>query len=466
MSPDTDDLHQTFSRNLRQQLVSRSITQKELAEAIGRSPALVSCWTNGNTLPRADDLVRIAAHLDVSIDSLLNRQPASETEQAHAGLRWVENIPLYIQHMSQPIAQFLEEEIRLGIRLFRVLVVDGMSSRDCIDPIDGPFPGQSWSSLNRAFKVATVSSALSLTGVARDTAKERALHNRFPHLRQVVVAALPRNMDGGYLESSVIRTELVALLAATHALTGMPLRAAKVGIGPGYTLIRFAQLVIPTSNWFAGTEWIPLTAQRISEDYSYTANQVVTTLGHRCLGSRAYSLPFIEPQKRRQRLGGNPSLSPDTQRALETVLSLRDVSAIFMSVSGIAHSEPEQLVSQNEFLSSDGEHVSRLYTQMYSELQEQGLADQLVGELLGHMFDAEGRLVGLPKWRQSYQDILLTVNYSDLQRAALTSYVWLIAAGHHKRAAVLAAVASKLVNSLVIDADIAEYIIQSPAGQE
>ncbi len=456
-----EDLHQVFARNLRQQLLSRAITQKDLAEAIGRSPALVSRWTNGNNLPRADDLIQIADVLGYSIDSLFEREHNTEVEQVHDGLRWVENIPLYIQHMPQPIAQFLEEEIRLGIRLFRMLVVNRMNSQECIDPIDGPFPGQSWTSLNRAFKVATASNALSLTCVPRDTAKERALHSLFPHLRQVLVAALPRNARGAYLDNSVIRTEFVALLAATQALTGMPLRSAKVGVGPGYTLMRFAQLVIPTSNWFAGTEWVPLTAQRISEDYSYTANQVVTTLGHRCLGSRAYSLPYIEPEKRRQRLGIHPALSPDAQRALETVLSLRDVSAIFMSVSGIDHSDMEHFVSQREFVSSDGEHVSRLYTQMYSELQEQGVAHQMAGETLGHIFDAEGRLIGQPTWRQSYQDILLTVSYDDLQRSALTSYVWLIAAGHHKRKAVLAATASKLVNSLVIDAEIADYIIQA-----
>lgn len=461
MNTPTDDLHSIFSTNLRQRLVSHNISQKQLAEKIGRSPALVSCWVNGNNLPRADDLVQIAQFLDCSVDSLFNLHQTTDHEHVYDGLKWVENVPRYIQQMPQPIAQFLEEEIKLGIKLFNTLVVERMSSRDCIDPIDGPFPGQSWNSLNRAFKVAISSNALSLTYVPRDTEKERALHRLFPHLRQVVVAALPKNVYGEYLDSSVIRTEFVALLAATHALTGMPLRSAKVGIGPGYTMMRFAHLVIPTSNWFAGTEWVPLSAQRISEDYSYTANQIVTTLGHRCLGSRAYSLPFIEPDKRRQSLGGNPALRPDTQRALETVLSLRDVSAIFMSVSGIDKHEMEHLVIQDEFLSSDGEHISRLYTQMYSELQEQGVAHQMIGELLGHMFDADGKLVGLPKWRESYKDILLTVNFNHLQRAALTSYVWLIAAGRHKRKAVLAATASKIVNSLVIDADIASYIIQS-----
>lgn len=461
MTSAADTLHRTFASNLRQKLVSQHYTQKDLAEAIGRSQALVSCWANGNNLPRADDLVQIARFLDCPIDALFDLQQTTDNEQVHEGFRWVENVPLYIQHMPQPIAQFLEEEIKLGIRLFRSLIVNKMNSKDCIDPIDGPFPGQSWNSLNRAFKVATSANALGLTYVPRDVAKERALLSLFPHLRQVVVAALPRNSYGEYLDNSVIRTEFVALLAATHALTGMPLRAAKVGIGPGYTLMRFAQLVIPTSNWFAGTEWTPLTVQKISEDYSYTANQIVATLGHRCLGSRALSLPYIEPEHRRPRLGDSLSLSPDTQRALETILSLRDISAIFMSVSGIDHSDLDHFVFQGEFFSSDGEHVSRLYTQMYSELQEQGVAHHVAGELLGHMFDAEGRLVGLPQWRQSYQDILLTVNFSDLQRAALTSYVWLIAAGHHKRKAVLAATASKIVNSLVIDADIAEYLIQA-----
>lgn len=462
----SDDLHQIFASNLRHHLINKNLTQKDLAEVIGRSPALVSCWVNGNNLPRADDLVQVAHHLDCSIDSLFDLHQKRGNEQEHEGLKWVEKVPLYIQQMPQPIAQFLEEEIKLGIKLFRTLVIDKISSKDCIDPIDGPFPGQSWKSLTRAFRIATTANAIDLTYVPRDTKKERMLHNIFPHLRQVVVSALPKNIYDEYLDSSILRTEFVALLAATQALTGMPLRSAKVGIGPGYTLMRFAQRVIPTSNWFAGTEWTPLTAQRISEDYSYTANQIVTLLGNRCLGSRALTLPYIEPEKRRPRLGEAPTLSPDSQRALETVLSLRDVSAIFMSVSGIDRSDLDYFVFQGNFFSSDGEHASRLYTQMYSELQEQGVADQVVGEMLGYMFDADGRLVGLPQWRQHYQDILLTVSFDDLRRIASTSHVWLLAAGHQKRKAVLAATANKLVNSLVIDADIADYLIQVQTGKE
>jgi len=465
MALPSDSLRHVFAANLRERLSNKNMTQKDLAEVIGRSPALLSCWVTGSNLPRADDLVQIAHHLECSIDSLFNLQQTSENEQVHEGFKWVEHVPLSVRNMPQPIGQFLEEEIKLGIRLFRTLVVDRVSARDCIDPIDGPFPNQSWQSLNRAFKVALMANALNLTYVPRDAAKEQALRVRFPHLRQVIVAALPRDSYGVYLDNYVIRTELVVLLAATQALTGMPLRSTKVGIGSGYTLMRFAQLVVPTSNWFAGTQFIPLSAQRISEDYSYTANQVVTTLGHRCLGAKAMALPFVEPGKRRARLGESLPLSPDEQRALETVLNPQDIAAVFMSVSGVDHSDIDHFVFQGDFYSSDGEHVSRLYTQMYSELQEQAVADQVVGELLGHMYDAEGRLLGTPEWRRSYDEILLTIGFSDLQRVASTSYVWLIAAGHHKRKSVLAAVTGKLVNSLVIESDIADYLLQNQAGQ-
>lgn len=453
--------HQIFASNLRERLLSHNLTQKELADAIGRSPALVSCWATGSNLPRSDDLVRIADYLNCSIDSLFNRQRTSENEQVCEEFKWVEHVPLHVRHMSQPISQFLEEEIKLGIRLFRTLVVDQISSKDCIDPIDGPFPNQSWHSLNRAFKAATLANALNVTYVPRDNAKEQALRTLFPHLRQVMVAALPRDNYGVYLDNSVIRAEFVALLAATQALTGMPLRSTKVGVGSGYTLMRFAQLVIPTSNWFAGTHWIPLNAQRINEDYSYSANQVATTLSHRCLGSKALALPFVEPEMRRPRLGDHPALSPDEQRSLEAVLNPQDISAIFVSVSGIDHSDSDHFVFQGDFYSSDGEHISRLYTQMYSELQDQAVADQIAGEMLGHMFDAEGRQLGTPEWRRSYDRILFTIGFEDLRRAAATSYVWLIAAGHNKRRSVLAAVSSKLVNSLVIESDIADYLIRA-----
>jgi transcriptional regulator with XRE-family HTH domain len=62
-----------YSR-LRKLLEQQGITQKELADHLHLSPALISRWVNGRGLPRVPDLVRIADYLKVSTEYLVGRE--------------------------------------------------------------------------------------------------------------------------------------------------------------------------------------------------------------------------------------------------------------------------------------------------------------------------------------------------------------------------------------------------------
>jgi transcriptional regulator with XRE-family HTH domain len=62
------------------------VTQQELAERIGRTPAAVSRWENGHTLPTAYDLRRISEALVMPPDLLLF-PPAQQVSAVELALR-------------------------------------------------------------------------------------------------------------------------------------------------------------------------------------------------------------------------------------------------------------------------------------------------------------------------------------------------------------------------------------------
>lgn len=60
-----------FGKNLRTERRKRDITQKELAEAIGKEQSTIARIESGKKNPSFETLVDIAKYLDVSFDCLL-----------------------------------------------------------------------------------------------------------------------------------------------------------------------------------------------------------------------------------------------------------------------------------------------------------------------------------------------------------------------------------------------------------
>lgn len=69
-----------FAENLRKIRRARCISQKEIAERIGVSQAVVSLWENGNALPTIERLVAITEVLNCSADALLGIKERSEDD--------------------------------------------------------------------------------------------------------------------------------------------------------------------------------------------------------------------------------------------------------------------------------------------------------------------------------------------------------------------------------------------------
>ena len=61
--------------NIRSICKSRGLKQTEVAEAIGEKVKTVNKWFTGTSVPSAEQLVRIADYLDISLDKLVGRTP-------------------------------------------------------------------------------------------------------------------------------------------------------------------------------------------------------------------------------------------------------------------------------------------------------------------------------------------------------------------------------------------------------
>jgi len=59
-------------------LAEKDMTNKQLAELVGKDPAVVSKWVTNTTQPNVETLIQIANALELSVDDLLrtdiNRQ--------------------------------------------------------------------------------------------------------------------------------------------------------------------------------------------------------------------------------------------------------------------------------------------------------------------------------------------------------------------------------------------------------
>ena len=66
-----------FSERLRLLRESRQLMQVRLAELVGVNPRAYNRWERGTIAPHLDTLVKIADVLQVSLDELVGRKPAS-----------------------------------------------------------------------------------------------------------------------------------------------------------------------------------------------------------------------------------------------------------------------------------------------------------------------------------------------------------------------------------------------------
>lgn len=73
------ELPQTFQRNLKSWRANRKMTVRQLASALGASPASVIRWESGEMSPTLDTVVKIAEALRITPEAILSDiEPAAE----------------------------------------------------------------------------------------------------------------------------------------------------------------------------------------------------------------------------------------------------------------------------------------------------------------------------------------------------------------------------------------------------
>ena len=76
-----------FAENLRRLRKERNLSQEDLAELLGVSRQAVSKWEQGEGYPEVEKLLVLAGELDVSLDSLMGREPPREKEPVTGTIR-------------------------------------------------------------------------------------------------------------------------------------------------------------------------------------------------------------------------------------------------------------------------------------------------------------------------------------------------------------------------------------------
>jgi DNA-binding transcriptional regulator LsrR (DeoR family) len=276
-----------------------------------------------------------------------------------------------------------------------------------------------------------------LQSVARHEEYEKRLKTLYPHLWNVVVVDVPEHVT-----EPVIRTELVAWLAVTEILS-RAIRPQAVGLGSGYSMLRLCEQSIASVDQFNGTAWVPLLSFSAANTEDYTANHLARLMSLRHAGSHALYLPHPDEC-------ATPELRATAQ---DTLQRMRNMQMVFVSASGVdrrqASGAPHLLA---QFRSADYRSEAPDLREQYADLDDKA---QFGGEILRYLIDTQGRVLSRDPSVGAQADLEILRYLS-----ATTGQVCLLAAGGYKAQAVLTCLTSGLVNTLVIDSEIAGILSQ------
>ena len=441
----------TFSRRLREILKKKKITQRELAHRLQVSEGGVANWMSG-TMPSISRLVEICSFLEVSSDYLLGIDDHGCIEHyEHGAFGWIEHIP-------ENLSEELSEEYRQGIQFFEAIVRDGMCESELTGP-NGRFKGQTIAGLERSFRTAVFANALKLTRVGRNRLLEDDLLKLYsPLLKQVIVVELPKGHDSqkNCVSSHLFNVEFLAFAAANEVFPA--LEEGAIGIGPGYTLYRSAELVPPSQHQYKSINWASTVEvnNHQQEAASVSSNLAVKLLAARNPNTRGYYLPYLAPERRNLH---RDDLDAHQAQAAATIEELRVARAILMTVGGVSAAN----IDNSQGFAKRRTFSPKFLYSLHEQLKLENKAASFGGEVLGYMLDSNAQSNSGGSF-QSIQESKVYAPALDLLRNVMdrnNGYVWVIATGDHKKVATEMVVRNRLANALVIDEEIAEFLIDA-----
>ncbi|MEO8609645.1 MAG: helix-turn-helix domain-containing protein [Chloroflexota bacterium] len=411
-----------FADRLAEVLHAKGLSQSQLATRLAVSRSTVTGWMRYGKLPDGSLLAQLADELKVSADWLLGIQPQHEQQNPSGNIRWIEQIPAYIP-------DFQREALATGIDIFRRFVVENQSAFEVRDEHHSQV-------IRAALQSVFRSGAIQIIQVSRNETLEKSLKTRYPFLKQCVVADVPEQYD-----DTLIRAELVAFLAANEILS-QTIHQGAIGLGSGYTLARTCELSIPSGAQFVGTYWVPLLAFARPNWSLYTASDLARLMAMRHPGSRAVYLPHPDE-----------CVSEAMKSGLhEATRMMGNLQTIFVSVSGVDRRDRQgDAHFFAEFRSADYELEAPDLRLEYAQLADK---NAFGGELLRYLINEHGEIVGRDPDAGSQVDLAILRHVSDR-----VGTVCLVAASPYKARATYTCLENRIVNALVIDSEIATYIL-------
>lgn len=430
----TPDLKDYFALRLTQAMDEAATSGRELATLLNHSEATISNWRTGKYLPDVHTLAVLATYFNKRVDWFLGTDSISEaTQYEHKGIIWQVHIPDNIQGQQR-------REINLGILLFDALVQQNQDLSAVRNLKE--FRGYDVETLYGFLKIALYANALRIVQVPRNAALEQQLQQLYPSLQNnsVIVADIQDKNDG-----TLIRAEFVSFLAATEVLNTIQYPDL-IGIGAGYTMLRMAEQAIPSIDQFRGTSWIPLMSFRDSVTNRYGANFICELLANKFPKSSYQHYSFAAAQQ-----------SDEIFHAHE------NLRTAFISMNGLGRSSRNHKTASDtgDFRTADFGEFARL-RRIYQRLATVEMRSHIGGSFLGYVFDREGRAI-----EEIMADAVQEVQQISLARwKAINARgnVWVVAARLYKALPVWIALHHGLANSLVIDNEIAEFILQAERG--
>ncbi len=414
-----------FADRLNNTLQSQGMSQSQLAARLGISRSTLTGWLRYGKLPDGVLLARVCDELGISADWLLGMQTQAEQQNASGTIRWIEQMPPYIH-------DFQREQLEQGIQLFHHFVVENRAASEVRNTYHPQY-------VRAALQAVLRSGAIRLLSVARNMALETELKRRYPLLKTAVVADVQEQYD-----DTLIRTELVAFLAANEVLS-QTIRQSAIGLGSGYTLMRMCENSVPSVDQFSGTNWIPLLAFSRLNTSVYSANDLARLMAARHPGSQARYLPHPEE-----------CVTEALKNAYqESQQAMNNLQTIFVSVSGIDRRDRQGNAHfLAEFRSADYEVEAANLRLEYAALADK---ENFGGEMLRYMLDHHGNIMGRDP--DAAAQIGLDILRYNSDRVGT---VCIVAACGYKAKPVFTCLENRLVNALVIDSEIAQYILAQP----
>lgn len=422
--------YSTFGERLRALISENSENQEDFAKRLNISQSKLSKMLSNKNAPQwVEELEIFLSILGPAVSLWLMGYALNDRD----GIQWIENFPSRLPPSTR------KDDLLRGANLFRSLVKDKAEITHILDQL-----GYSTFLASDILRVAFEECSVLITGVAENLQMSEAIYQKFsaynPTLKKstIIVAEIPTE-----LKVHTIRSELIAFLAAKK-IFGMLEQPHAVAFGSGYTLMRLADQARFSSKPFYGTRWIPLMAFPNSlynepGATNYSANDIVSIMLRYHAKTKRYLIPY-------------PDHSANREIATSVLnQAFSEADTFLISANGLDK-------NRRIFCASDYCTEIRYLSNLYNGL-DVNKRKKFAGELLGWMINTDGSLT-IPE--DTIRNFVYSPELEMLKKAVtLRKRVWLIASRPHKQRIALAALKNCLVNALVIDKDIADYLLRN-----